>query len=221
MAKFNAFGKEKGWIELICGPMFAGKSEELLRRLKRLEYAEVNYQVFKPTIDTRSNKQIKSRDGRSSYAIEFNNPYEILDHVQKNIVLPQVVAIDEAQFCDESIIEVCEALADSGVIVYVAALDKNFKNEPFMVTAKMFCYAEHVTKLSAVCTKCGAPGTATLREINGLAAHYDSPIVQIGNHETYTVRCRHHHKVPGKPVDPRIELFKKTYKKNVNNTKTK
>lgn len=215
MAKFNAFGKEKGWIELICGPMFAGKSEELLRRLKRLDYADVSYIVFKPIVDTRSKKEIKSRDGRSSYAIEFEHPYQILDYVKKNIVLPQVVAIDEAQFADMSIIDVCEALADSGVIVYVAALDRDFKNEPFMVTAKLSCYAEYITKLSAVCTECGAPGTISLRLINGLPAHVDSPVVQIGNQESYTVRCRHHHKVPGKVYDTPIKEFKTSYKKSI------
>lgn len=217
MAKFNAFGKEKGWIELICGPMFAGKSEELLRRLKRLEYADVSYIVFKPSIDTRSKKQITSRNGKSSYAIEFDDPYMILEHVQSHIIQPQVVAIDEAQFANESIIDVCEALADSGVIVYVAALDKDFRNEPFIVTSKLACYAEHIVKLSAVCTECGAPGTSSLRLINGKPALYDSPIVQIGNHESYTVRCRHHHKVPGKKVSDKITSFKQEYKKALRN----
>lgn len=219
MAKFNAFGKEKGWIELICGPMFAGKSEELLRRLKRLEYADVSYVVFKPSIDTRTNKKIMSRDGRSSTAIEFEDPYKILEHVKSHIILPQVVAIDEAQFCSNEIIDVCEALADSGVIVYVAALDRNFKNEPFPVTAQLSCYAEHITKLSAVCTECGAPGTISLRLINGKPAHYDSPIVQIGNQESYTVRCRHHHSVPGKPMNDIRKNFKNVYEKSAKKQK--
>ena len=213
MAKFNAFGKENGWIELICGPMFAGKSEELLRRLKRLEYADVSFLLFKPAVDTRSKKLVASRDGRNMSAIEFSDPYEILDHVLNNIVHPQVVAIDEAQFADPKIVKVCEGLADSGVIVYVAALDRDFKNEPFPVTASLFCHAEHVTKLSAVCTECGAPGTITQRLIENKPASYNSPIIQIGNYEAYTVRCRHHHKVPNKPIDEKIKNFKTQYKK--------
>lgn len=211
MAKFNAFGKEKGWIELICGPMFAGKSEELLRRLKRLEYADVAYNVFKPSVDSRAYKKIVSRNGASKDAIEFNDPYEILDYINNHKIKPQVVAIDEAQFAKPTIVDVCEALASKGVIVYVAALDKDFKNEPFLNTALLSCYAEHVTKLSAVCTECGAPGTTSLRMIDGKPAHYDSPLILIGNHESYTVRCRHHHKVPGKHYENEIKIFKKSY----------
>lgn len=213
MAKFNAFGREKGWIDLICGPMFAGKSEELLRRLKRLEYADVSYFVFKPKIDTRSKKAVASRDGRSMNAIEFSDPYEILYYVLDNTVQPQVVAIDEAQFASESLVDVCEILADCGVIVYVSALDKDFRNEPFPVIAKLLCHAEYVTKLSAVCTDCGAPGTISQRLVDNKPANYDSPVVQVGNYESYTVRCRHHHKVPGKPVDDKIKFFKQNYNK--------
>lgn len=213
MAKFNAFRKEKGWIELICGPMFAGKSEELLRRLKRLEYADVSYLLFKPSIDSRTKKCVASRDGRKMKAIEFNDPYEILYYVLENVVHPQVVAIDEAQFADIKIVKVCEGLADAGVIVYVAALDRDFKNEPFPVVAQLSCYAEHITKLSAVCTECGAPGTVTQRLIENKPAVYNSPLIQIGNYESYTVRCRHHHKIPGKPIDDKIKTFKSSYRK--------
>ena len=95
-------------------------------------------------------------------------------------------------------------------------MDKDFKNEPFPITAWLACYAEHITKLSAVCTECGAPGTTSLRLIDGFPANYDSPIVQIGNSETYTVRCRHHHKVPKKPVDDKLKEFKNSYKKSQN-----
>lgn len=215
MAKFNAFGKEKGWIELICGPMFAGKSEELLRRLKRLEYADVSYLLFKPSVDTRASKTVYSRDGRRMEAIEYKNSFEILDHVLNNIVHPQVVAIDEAQFSDDDLVKVCEGLAETGIIVYVAALDRNFKNEPFYITSQLSCFAEHVTKLSAVCTECGAPGTITQKLIENKPASYSSPIIQIGDSESYTVRCRHHHKVPNKPIIDKIKQFKSTYKKNV------
>lgn len=210
--KSNAFGKERGWIELICGPMFAGKSEELLRKLKRLDYADVDYLIFKPRIDTRTNKKIASRDGRKMTSIDFDHPYEILDFVLNQGKLPHVVAIDEAQFADESLVEVCEVLADVGLIVYVSALDKNFKNEPFLTTAKLACTAEYVQKLSAICTECGAPGTATQRIVNEKPAPYDAPIVQVGDFEAYTVRCRHHHKIPGKILKDEIKNFKSLYK---------
>lgn len=210
--KNNAFGKERGWIELICGPMFAGKSEELLRKLKRLDYADVIYQVFKPKIDTRSKNEIKSRDGRKMNSLEFDHPFEIFDKILSLDVNPHVIAIDEAQFADESIVEVCETLADSGYIVYVSALDKNFKNEPFLVTAKIACCAEYVQKLSAICTDCGAPGSITQRIVNDKPSNYDEPVVQIGNFETYTVKCRHHHKIPGKPTNDKIKSFKNEIK---------
>lgn len=218
--KNNAFGKEKGWIELICGPMFAGKSEELLRKLKRLDYAEVVYQIFKPKIDTRSKDEIKSRDGRKMKSFEFEDPYEIFAKVLELDVNPQVIAIDEAQFADESIVDVVQALADCGYIVYVSALDKNFKNEPFIVTAKIACCAEYVEKLSAICTDCGAPGTITQRIANdNKPSNYNEPVVQIGNLESYTVKCRHHHKIPGKLVDERVKNFKKDLKEVLNRKK--
>lgn len=210
--KSNAFGKERGWIELICGPMFAGKSEELLRKLKRLDYADVDYLIFKPKIDVRTNKKIASRDGRNMASIDFEHSYEILDFILSREKMPHVVAIDEAQFADDNLIEVCEVLADVGLIVYVSALDKNFKNEPFPVTAKLACVAEYVHKLSAICTECGAPGTVSQRMVNDKPSSYDSPIVQIGDYESYTVRCRHHHKIPGKPYTEKIKSFKSQFK---------
>lgn len=206
--KSNAFGKERGWIELICGPMFAGKSEELLRKLKRLDYAEVDYLIFKPKIDTRTIKSIASRDGRKMQSIDFDDPYEILDIILKQEKLPHVIAIDEAQFANETLVDVCNTLADKGFIVYVSALDKNFKDEPFIVTAKIACHAEHVLKLSAICTECGASGTSTQKMVNEKPCNYDTPTVQIGDYETYTVRCRHHHKIPGKPISDKIKDFK-------------
>lgn len=210
--KSNAFGKERGWIELICGPMFAGKSEELLRKLKRLDYADVEYMIFKPKIDTRTHKKVSSRDGRNMESIDFDDPYEILQMVLKKEKMPHVVAIDEAQFANETLVEVCEALAEAGFIVYVSALDKNFKNEPFLTTAKLACSAEYVHKLSAICTECGAPGTVTQKIVNEKPCNYDSPTVQIGDFETYTVRCRHHHKIPGKVVSEKTKAFKTDYK---------
>ncbi|MEG2249980.1 MAG: thymidine kinase [Bacilli bacterium] len=198
---------------MICGPMFAGKSEELLRKLKRLEYADVSYIVFKPKIDTRSRNLIESRNGKAIKAIEFDSPYEILDYVLKNVSHPQVVAIDEAQFASIELVEICDFLANSGVIMYISGLDKNFKNEPFEVIAKLCSYAEHVIKLSAVCTECGAPGTTTQRIVDNKPASYYLPIIQVDDRESYSVKCRHHHSVPKKPIDQRLVTFLKDYKK--------
>lgn len=218
--KNNAFGKERGWIELICGPMFAGKSEELLRKLKRLDYADVVYKVFKPKIDTRTKNEIASRDGRKMKSLEFDNPYEIFERILELDINPQVIAIDEAQFADESIVSVCEALAELGYIVYVSALDRNFKNEPFMVTGKIACIAEYVEKLTAICTDCGAPGTVTQRIVNDKPSNYDEPVVQIGNYEKYTVKCRHHHKIPGKPTIDEVKKFKTDLKNHLKKKET-
>ncbi|MGL4647421.1 MAG: thymidine kinase [Mycoplasmoidaceae bacterium] len=211
MAKFNIFNREHGWIELICGPMFAGKSEELLRRIKRLEYADVNCLIFKPSIDSRSKSLIKSRNGKKMNAIEFHNPYEIYDTVLKNPHYPQVVAIDEVQFADPAILEVIDTLANKGIIIYVAGLDNDFRNIPFPVTAALASMAEKVTKLSAICTECGAHGTCTQRIIDNEPASYNSPIVLIGNVESYTVRCRFHHEISGRKVASSTKNFIKKY----------
>lgn len=212
MAKFNAFNREYGWIELICGPMFAGKSEELLRRIKRLEYADVDCVLFKPKIDSRNKSFIKSRNGKKMNAIEFSDPFEIFDELLKNTNHPQVVAIDEVQFADTKILEVIEVLAKKGIIVYVAGLDNDFRNNPFPITSALASMAEHITKLSAICTECGAPGTCTQRIIDNEPASYDSPIVLIGNIESYTVRCRNHHKITDKKFTKKSEKFIKNYK---------
>ncbi|MGL4616775.1 MAG: thymidine kinase [Mycoplasmoidaceae bacterium] len=212
MAKFNAFHREYGWIELICGPMFAGKSEELLRRIKRLEYADVECLLFKPKIDSRNKSYIKSRNGKKMNAIEFSDPFEIFEELLKNVNHPQVVAIDEIQFADPKILEVIEVLAKKGIIVYAAGLDNDFRNNPFPIVSALASMAEHVTKLSAICTECGAPGTCTQRKIDDEPASYNSPIVLIGNTESYTVTCRNHHKIPEKKFTKNSVKFIKNYK---------
>lgn len=196
--------------------MFAGKSEELLRKLKRLEYADVNYLVFKPKIDVRFEEEVRSRDGRKSSSIVFDQPIEILNYITKVEKIPHVIAIDEAQFADESLAEVCELLAQLGFIVYVSALDKNFKNEPFLTTAKLLCYADVVNKLSAICTECGANGTITQKIVNNKPPSYNSPTIEIGNYETYTVRCRFHHRIYNKPIDPNMKEARNKIKTRLN-----
>ncbi len=198
MPKLNTFNRQKGWIEVICGPMFAGKSEELLRKMNRLKYAEADYLIFKPIIDTRTKNTIKSRDGRELKAINVKSSWDIIDYVNKKAkIKPQVIAIDEIQFFDDELPQVCNYLADNGFIIYAAGLDSDFRGVPFKNTASLLATAENVIKLTAICTVCGAPATRTQKLIDGKPASFDSPRIVVGNVETYTARCRHHHEVKG------------------------
>lgn len=187
----------KGWIEVIVGCMFAGKTEELIRRIKILQYAKKNIVVIKPSIDNRySNDEIASHSGYRVKSINANNALDILKYVKKET---EVVAIDEVQFFNEDIIAVLETLADSGVRVMAAGLDRDFRGEPFGVMPELITRAEFVTKLNAVCVKCGAPATRTQRLVNGVPASYNDPIVMVGASESYEARCRHCHKILDKP----------------------
>lgn len=192
--KKNAFNRTKGWIEVICGPMFAGKSEELLRRINRFQYAEISYVLFKPTTDTRTKKEVKSRDGRALEAIEIKSPNDILEYLSKNKHTQyDAIAIEEGQFFDKSLGEVCNTLANQGYAVYVAGLDLDFRGNPFESMAYVLAYADHVTKLTAICTVCGAEANRTQRMINGKPASINDPLVLIGDQESYEARCRTHH----------------------------
>ncbi len=185
--------KEPGWIEVIVGPMFAGKSEELIRRLRRLDYAHKKYLVFKPKIDNRySVDEVVSHLKNKAKAIPLASSSEILSYVKKDT---EVVAIDEVQFFDEGIIEVCETLANRGVRVIAAGLDIDFKGEPFPISASLLARGEFITKLTAICVKCGAPATMTQRIINGEPASKSDPVVLVGGTESYEPRCRHCHEI--------------------------
>lgn len=186
-----------GWVEVISGCMFAGKTEELIRRIKVLEFAKKNIKVFKPRIDNRySDTFVVSHAGSRVNSIVIDKAAEILDHVDSNV---DVVAIDEVQFLDEDICEVCDILAKEGKRVMVAGLDMDFRGEPFGMMPKLITEAEFVTKLTAVCNKCGAPATRTQRLVNGKSASYNDPLVLIGASEAYEARCRHCHEVTDKP----------------------
>lgn len=188
----------EGWIEVICGCMFAGKTEELIRRINVLSYARKNILVFKPKIDDRySTTEIASHAGSKVPCIVISEAKEILDHVNYDT---DVVAIDEVQFFDEDVVDICEYLADSGLRVMVAGLDKDFRGEPFGVLPDLLTRAEFVTKLTAVCAKCGAPATRTQRIINGKSASFNDPIVLVGAKEAYEPRCRHCHEIVEKPI---------------------
>jgi len=186
-----------GFLEVISGCMFAGKTEELIRRIKVLEFAKKKIIVFKPQIDNRySDNLVVSHAGSSVESISINTAKEILDYVKEDT---DVVAIDEVQFFDEDIIEICDLLARRGIRVMAAGLDTNFRGEPFSVMPSLITQAEFVTKLTAVCVKCGAPATRTQRIVDGKPANYDDPILMIGASESYEARCRHCHEVGNKP----------------------
>ena len=186
-----------GWIETISGCMFAGKTEELIRRIKVLEFAKKEIMVFKPVIDNRySDTKVVSHAGSSVESHAVNDALEILEMVKDTT---QVVAIDEAQFFDDNLCDVANELADRGIRVMCAGLDTNFKGEPFGPMPLPITEAEFVTKLAAVCNKCGAPATRTQRIIDGKPASYNDPIILVGASESYEARCRHCHEVPDKP----------------------
>ena len=187
----------EGWIEVISGCMFAGKTEELIRRINVLSYAMKNIIVFKPKIDNRySDSEIVSHSGAKVPCLVVEKAQDILKKIEADT---EVVAIDEVQFFDKDIVEVCEYLADKGIRVMVAGLDKDFRGESFGVMPELLTRAEFVTKLTAVCAKCGAPATRTQRLVNGKPAGFEDPIVMVGADESYEPRCRHCHQVPNKP----------------------
>ena len=185
-----------GWIEVVTGPMFAGKSEELIRRIKRLEYAKKKVLVFRPRIDNRySLDEVVSHSNSRRKSILIDKAHDILSHLQEDTY---AVVVDEIQFLDQEIITISEQLANDGVRVILGGLDTDFRGEPFMITADLMARAEYVTKLTAICVRCGSPATKTQRIVNGKPAHLLDLIVVVGASEAYEPRCRHCHEVLGK-----------------------
>lgn len=186
-------GKKDGWIEVICGSMFSGKSEELIRRVHRVQIAKKKVQVFKPTIDTRYSIQyIYSHNGTKIEAINISNSKELLEKTEPDT---EVVAIDEAQFYDKGIVTICQKLADQGRRVMVTGLDQDFRGEPFGPIPELLAVAEYIDKLQAICMICGSPASRTQRLVNGKPAKYSDPTILIGAKETYEARCRKCHVV--------------------------
>ncbi|GGE05417.1 thymidine kinase [Marinithermofilum abyssi] len=182
-----------GWIEVICGGMFSGKSEELIRRIRRARIAKQNVAVFKPKIDDRYRAEaVTSHNGVYTECQTITRAREILDEVAPEV---HVVAIDEVQFLDEDIIEVAQQLADRGLRVICAGLDQDFRGRPFGPTPILMAVAEYVTKLQAICIQCGKTASRTQRLIDGRPASEDDPIIQVGASEHYEARCRHCHEV--------------------------
>ncbi len=183
-----------GWIEVICGSMFSGKTEELLRRLRRAVIARQNVQLFKPAIDNRYGITIvASHDGTQWEGTVINNAIELLEHVKPET---HVIAIDEVQFFDKEIVNVCDTLALQGKRVIVAGLDMDFRGEPFGPMPALMAKAESVRKLHAICMVCGGEASRTQRLINGRPAYYEDPVILIGAEEAYEARCRGCHEVP-------------------------
>jgi len=186
-----------GWVETISGCMFAGKTEELIRRINVLQFAKKEIMVFKPTVDNRySTTKVVSHAGTAVESFVVDKASDILSLVKPTT---EVVAIDEVQFFDDVICDVCNELAGRGIRVMAAGLDTNFRGEPFGPMPRLMTQAEFCTKLAAVCNVCGAPATRTQRIVNGKSANYDDPIVLIGASESYEPRCRHCHEVLNRP----------------------
>lgn len=183
-----------GWVELICGSMFSGKTEELIRRIRRAEIAKQRVQVFKPRLDDRYHEaRVASHNGLQMEAIAVESAPEILDALVDDV---SVVAVDEVQFFDWAVADVVETLADRGVRVIVAGLDTDFRGEPFGPMPLLMAQAEIVDKLTAICVKCTAPASRTQRLIDGEPAYYEDPVIMVGAQEMYEARCRHCHEVP-------------------------
>ncbi len=183
-----------GSVEVITGSMFCGKTDELIRRLRRATIARQKVQVFKPSIDFRyAVRKVTSHAGSDFEAMPVEQSQDVLTHLDQDTT---VVAIDEAQFFDDKIIEIVQHLADQGRRVIVAGLDTDFRGEPFGPMPVLMAKAEHVDKLQAICMVCGEPASRTQRIINGKPARYDEPVVIIGAAEMYEARCRKHHEVP-------------------------
>lgn len=181
---------QTGWIEVIAGPMFSGKSEELIRRVRRVMIAGQKVRVFKPQLDDRYHRRdVVSHDGQRVEAEPVADAAELLARVEANGAL-QVVAVDEAQFFDEALPEVLEQLADRGLRIIVAGLDLDFRGEPFGPMPGLLARAEFVEKLSAVCVRCGRSATRTQRLINGQPARRTDPVILVGAKEAYEPRCR-------------------------------
>ncbi len=187
-------GTQSGWIEVIAGVMFSGKSEELIRRVRRAVIARKRVQVFKSHLDDRYNVvTVTTHDGLTVEAYPVSTALDIAGQVRSDV---SVVAIDEAQFLDGGIVDVASDLARRGVRVILAGTDTDFRGEPFGAMPQLLAIAEIVDKLHAICVVCGDPACRNQRLLNGRPAPYDSPTIMVGGSESYEARCRHCHQVP-------------------------
>lgn len=190
-------GAQDGWIEVITGVMFSGKSEEMLRRVRRALIARRKVQVFKSHLDDRYGGvfSVSSHDGQEADAYPVSNSTQIAETVSQEV---DVVAIDEAQFLDEGVVRVANALADRGIRVIIAGTDMDFRGEPFGPVPALLAIAEKVDKLHAICVRCGDLATRNQRLIDGKPAPAEGPTIQVGGSESYEARCRRCHEVPAR-----------------------
>lgn len=188
------YGKpSSGWIEVVCGSMFSGKTEELIRRVRRAQIARQKVQVFKHSLDARyADKEVASHNGMQWEAVPVQSTAQLRALIEPDTT---VVAIDEGQFFDNDLLVLCEELAGRKVRVIVAGLDMDFRGEPFGPMPQLMAEAERVDKLQAICVACGGPASRTQRLINGRPAAYDDPVIMVGADEVYEARCRGCHKV--------------------------
>ncbi len=190
--------REASWLEVVVGSMFSGKSEELIRRVKRAAIAKQHVLVFKPALDYRYGmEKVAAHNGLHIDCLPISEPEDILNQIDENV---DVVAIDEVQFFGPTIVPVCQSLVKAGKRVIAAGLDQDFRGEPFGSVPALMAVAEQVTKLNAICVVCGRPASRTQRLIDGLPARYDEPIILIGATENYEARCSRCHEVPGSPA---------------------
>ena len=191
----DGFQTSGGWIEVIAGVMFSGKSEELMRRVRRALIARKRVQVFKSHLDRRyaGLYKVSSHDGRTIEAVPVDSAEQISLRVDP---MAQVVAIDEAQFLDAGIVPLVTSLAERGRRVVVAGTDTDFRGEPFGAMPQLMAVAEVVSKLHAICVLCGQPASRNQRLIDGRPAPYDSPTIMVGAADAYEARCRACHQVP-------------------------
>ncbi|HEX9167276.1 MAG TPA: thymidine kinase [Gemmatimonadales bacterium] len=193
-------GPRPGSIEVIAGVMFSGKSEELMRRVRRAIIARRRVQVFKSRLDERyaGLQRVSSHDGRSVDAVPIDSASELMRLVQPDA---EVVAVDEVQFLDPGVVEAATALAGRGVRVILAGTDTDFRGEPFGAMGALMAIAEEVEKLRAICTVCGDDACRNQRLVDGQPAPWDAPVIQVGGSESYEARCRHCHRVPRRDED--------------------
>ncbi len=192
--------QRRGWVEVICGSMFSGKTEELIRLGTQAKFARQKVQAFKHSLDAGryAEAELASHSGARMEATAVSQARDIPALVEPDT---QVVVIDEAHFFDWTIADVCSTLADEGKRVIVAGLDMDFRSEPFGPVPLLMAQAETVDKLQSICVVCGAPASRSQRLIDGQPANYDDPIIMVGANEVYEARCRHCHQVPGKPQE--------------------
>jgi thymidine kinase len=188
-------GTRPGWIEVITGVMFSGKSEELIRRVRRAVIAKKQVQVFKSHLDARyaGLYSVTTHDGLAVEAEPIDSAEQIARGVRRGT---EVVAVDEAQFLDQAIVEVAGSLADGGVRVILAGTDVDFRGLPFGAMPSLMCAAEVIDKLHAICVVCGGPASRNQRLVDGQPAPWNSPTIMVGGRESYEARCRHCHQVP-------------------------